>query len=432
MTRPEGSRTGFGALHLATHVNGRLVYAGRAGSGFDEGQLRSLYARLDAMRIPSPAFVEGEPNGRGHVWVRPELVCEVRYREWADDGHLRQPVFLRLREDLAPSACVRDAAAEHAQEAPAVAAPAPPPEAATSTRTVHLTNLDKVFWPEDGYTKGDLLDYYRRIAPALLPYLRDRPLMLTRFPDGIHGKSFFQKDAPQFMPGWLRTERMYSEDAGREVDQIICEDVESLLYLVNLGTIPLHVWSSRYATLQAPDWCVIDLDPKEAPFSDVVTVARAVHELCDEIGLPSYPKTSGASGLHVMIPLGRQTTHAESRILAQLLSTVIAQRLPEIATLTRVIGNRGGRVYLDTTQNGHGKLIACQYAVRPVVGASVSTPLEWREVNAKLDPKKHTIKTVPKRVAARGDPLRGILEAKPDLPAALTRLQEVVAARPAT
>jgi bifunctional non-homologous end joining protein LigD len=280
-----------------------------------------------------------------------------------------------------------------------------------------------VFWPEDGYTKGDLLEYYRAIAPWLRPYLRNRPLVMTRYPDGIGGKSFFQKDAPGFTPKWIRTERMWSEDTQREIDYFICDDAASLLYVINLGSIPLHLWASRTPTLERPDWCVLDLDPKGAPFLHVVEAALAGRELCRRIGLPVLVKTTGSTGLHLMIPLGRQCTHEQSRSLGELLARCIVERLPEITTIARQVSQRNGKVYVDYLQNGSGKLIVAPFSVRPLPGAPVSVPLAWREVNRKLDIRAHTIKSVPQRMRKLGaDPLVELLELSPVLVGALERL----------
>jgi len=290
---------------------------------------------------------------------------------------------------------------------------------------VKFSNLDKVFWPAEGYTKGDLIEYYRAISPWLLPYLKDRPVVLTRYPDGIAGKSFFQKDAPGFIPEWIRTERIWSEDTQREIDYFVCDDVESLLYIINLGTIPLHVWGSRGDTLEQPDWCILDLDPKEAPFTHVVTVARKAKELCDAIELPSFIKTSGSTGLHVLLPLSRQCTYEQARTLGGLLARVVAAELPEIATITRQVGKRGARVYVDYVQNGHGRLLVAPFSVRPLPGAPVSMPLKWSEVTPKLDIGRFAIETAPARMKKlEDDPMREVLELKPDLVAALARLQE--------
>jgi bifunctional non-homologous end joining protein LigD len=346
----------------------------------------------------------------------------VRYLEWTDDGLLRHPVFERLRQDKRPEECARPGAA-------ADPPPAPPPER-EAVRKAALTNLDKIFWPEEGYTKGDLVEYYRAIAPWLLPYLRDRPLVLTRFPDGIGGKSFFQKDAPEWTPDWIRTARVWSEETQRDIEHFLVDDVESLLHVVNLGTIPIHVWSSRLPDLARPDWAVVDLDPKGAPFGQVVTIARALRDLCESIGLPSFVKTTGQDGLHVMIPLGGQATHQQARDLALVLARQVADELPDVATLQRAVGARGGRVYLDCLQNGQGKTIAAPFSARPRPGATASAPLAWREVNARLDPRRFTIESLPGRMRRLGeDPLRPVLDLRPDLVGALARLAGREAAR---
>ncbi|MGH7819370.1 MAG: non-homologous end-joining DNA ligase, partial [Candidatus Binatia bacterium] len=407
----------FGALHLGCYEDGRLVYAGRAGSGFTERQLAEVGARLEA--APRSAPPPGNaPKGKEHVWVEPAIVCEVSFTEWTEEGLLRQPVFLRFREDRTVEDCLRKTGA------PRPAEPASPVEPAE--RVVPFSNLDKVFWPEEGYTKGDLIEYHRRVAEWLLPYLRDRPLVLTRYPDGIGGKSFYQKDAPGFVPGWVRTERMWSEHAGREIDYFVCDDLDSLLYVVNLGTIPIHVWSSRAASIQRPDWCVVDLDPKEAPFEHVVRIALEIRSVASEIGLECFIKTSGATGLHVLFPLGGQCTYDQSRTLGELVSRVIVGRLPEISTITRTIRARGGRVYLDYLQNRHGQTIVAPFSVRPLPGAPVSTPLSWSEVGPRLDPRRFTIRTVPARMLRRPDPLLPVLDRAPDLLGALARLAGIL------
>jgi bifunctional non-homologous end joining protein LigD len=417
---PRRSRTGFRALHLALYEDAGLVYAGRVGSGFDEAELQGLSAWLEARRRSEAACGGAVPEGREHVWVEPELVCEVRFKEWTGDGLLREPVFLRVRDDKAPEECRREAARPEHRPAPdrlRVRVPGP--------SEVRFSNLEKVFWPERGHTKGDLIEFYRRVSPWLLPYLEDRPVVLTRFPDGIAGKSFFQKDAPRFAPAWVRTERIWSEHAQREIDYVVCNSVETLLYLANLATIPLHVWSSRLRTLQRPDWCVLDLDPKQVPFRDVVRVALALRELCLEMELPCFVKTSGSTGLHVLVPLGGQLTHGESRTLAELLARVVCERLPEQATAIRPLAARRGRVYVDSLQNGHGRLLAAPYSVRPLAAAPVSTPLCWNEVVPDLDPRRFTIETLPGRLAEQeADPLRGVLTEKSDLAQAVARLAE--------
>lgn len=469
-TEPTGSRSGFGALHLALWDQGELRYVGRAGSGFSEKQLDALSARLEA--APRAAAPKGPiPTDRGHHWIEPAFVVEVSYRELTEDGLLRMPIFVRLRDDKPIAECVLDdsfhvrtaaparvegaaseggePAAEPArdegddaleipadevsedpnvpEEPPPDLEPLPPPTPGAE-RKVPFTNQSKIFWPEERYTKGDLVEYYRRISPWILPYLRDRLVVLTRYPDGIDGKSFFQKDAPPFVPGWVRTERMWSEHAQREIDYFVCDDVESLLFVINMGSIPLHVWSSRTTDLPHPDWCIIDLDPKKAPFAHVVALARALKTLADELELECFVKTSGSTGIHVLFPLGRQLTYEQSRAFGQLVSRVIEEENPEISTTKRVVGARGERVYLDYLQNGHGRLLVSPLCVRPVPHARVSTPLDWDEVNDDLTQEAFTIKTVPERFERmKRDPMIRVLTVKPNLARALDRLGKRVA-----
>src|SRR6266705_2421119 len=422
-TRPKGSRSGFGALDLGAYQDGKLVYAGRVGSGLTDAELKDVSAALERGVRPTPTFSDPVPPDAGHTWVEPTLIAEVRYKEWTDEGLLRQPVFVRFRDDKPVTEIAkRDVGGEMRDAEPPVAIAHP--ASRLSHPEIKFSNLEKVFWPDEGYTKGDLIAYYRAISPWMLPYLADRPLVLTRFPDGINGKSFFQKDAPEYAQAFVRTVTIWSEDSQRDLDYFVCDNASSLLYIANMAAILLHVWSSRVATLETPDWCILDLDPKEAPFTDVVTVAKAVRALCDDIGLPTGIKTSGSTGLHVLIPLGRQVTYEQSRTLGGLLARVIAAELPEIATVTRQVQKRGGKVYLDYVQNGHGRLLVAPFSARPLPGAPVSMPLKWSEVTPKLDIKKFTIKTAPARMKQlKNDPLWPVLDLEPDLMAALARLQ---------
>src|SRR6266516_4749160 len=305
-TRPKGSRSGFGALDLGAYENGKLVYAGRVGSGFTAAQLKEVSAVLERGVRPAPAFSGPVPQDPGHTWVEPALVVEVRYKEWTDEGQLRQPVLVRFRDEKPVTKIAKkgEGRGERDVEVPAESTSPISP----LPREVKFSNLEKVFWPEEGYTKGDLIEYYRAVSQWMLPYLADRPLVLTRFPDGITGKSFFQKDAPEYAQAFVRTVTIWSEDSQRELDYFVCDDQSSLLYIAKMEAILLHVWASRVATQKGADWCILDLDPKEAPFTDVVTVAKRVRALCDDIGLPTGIKTSGSTGLHVLIPLGRQVT----------------------------------------------------------------------------------------------------------------------------
>jgi bifunctional non-homologous end joining protein LigD len=449
-TAPKGNRPHLGALQLADLVGGTLVYAGRVGTGFNDAQLGELKTMLDAIVRATPPC-EGPSTAPGvaplpssaipetstTTWVEPAYVCEVRSREWTPDGVLRHPTFLRMRPDKHPRDCDRQNWGSPMPHAPDATDPTDEPVTATEDGTepplaeparpvekaVTFSNLKKIYWPEERYTKGDMIEYYRAISPWMLPYLRDRPVVLTRFPDGIDGKSFYQKDAPEFAPAWMRTVPIWSEDTQRDIRYFVCDDVESLLYVANMGSIPIHMWASRVGTLEQPDWCVIDLDPKDAPFSDVIRTALSVHALCDSIGLPHFVKTTGKTGLHIMIPLPPLSTYAQSRTIGELLARVVLRELDEIATITRHVTKRGAKVYLDYLQNRHGQTIVAPFSVRPLPGATVSMPIEWHEVNSDLDPKQFTIRNALERMERLGhDPVRGVLDVAPDLQSVLQRL----------
>jgi bifunctional non-homologous end joining protein LigD len=435
-TDPRGSGRHFGALHVGIYEGDTLRHVTRVGSGFDGAMQDKIWAQLQPLARDTSPFGDTGPRGRSEHWVEPKLVCEVRFTEWTADGGLRHPIFLGMRTDVNPLDVRREqpeaepAPAGDGEEAPADDdAPDDPPAAQRAAahevpREVRLSNLKKVFWPDQGYTKGDLIAYYDAIAPFMLRYLRDRPAVLTRYPDGIQGKSFFQKDAPVFAPDWMRLESVYSKDSNRDIQFFVLDDAESLRYVANMGTIPIHMWSSRSGSLERPDWLVLDLDPKGAPFSHVVEVALALRKILDELELPSHPKTSGASGMHILIPLGRLYTHEECRNFARLLATLGHHAKPEISTLTRAIHARAGKVYIDWGQNGHGITIVAPFSLRPVPAASGSCPLRWSEVNGKLDPARFNLKTLPKRFEKMEDPLAGVLGKGIDMATAIEAIEE--------
>jgi bifunctional non-homologous end joining protein LigD len=436
----KGSRRSLGSLMLAWRDGDGLRYAGNAGSGLDERGIRELLDHFENRRRDTPAFdFDGVEPPRDAVFVEPDLVAQVRYTEVTSAGVLRQPVFERLRNDKEVGDCderpggteknsqsriqnpestaptfsgqIRNSRSRISDRSTGPQPPAPGPR-------LRLTNLDKVFWPAEGYTKGDLLAYYETIWPRLAPYLRDRPLVLTRYPDGIEGKSFFQKNAPEFTPDWVETCRI------EDTEHFVCNELETLLYVINTGCLPLHLWSARSVSINRPDWTILDLDPKGAPFSDVLKVARHIHSILEPLGAPHFIKTSGQDGLHVLLPLAATLSHDQAKALAEVLARVVASELPEIATVARPLGDRGGKVYVDFLQNGFGKTIAGPYSVRPRPGAPVSTPLAWNEVNAKLDPARLTIRTVPRRAGKRPDPFAGVLGSSIDVPGVLAALEE--------
>jgi len=430
-TAPKNSRQGFGALHLCVWDDERWVWAGKVGTGFDDKLLRALRKQLDARPTWKPTFPRPE-GSRDARWIEPELVVQVRYREWPEDSSLRFPVFLRLRPDKTARACTMPRRhtgearpADEDREALVAAQAELVPDA--STRELRLTRLHKVFWKDENITKGELIEYYRAIAPHMLPYLADRPTVLTRYPDGIDGDMFYQKSMPDWVPPWLRTTALWSEHSQREVHYVLLDDADGLAFVANLGAIPLHAWASRIADLERPDYTIVDLDPKNAPREHVVPLALAIHALCEAVGLPNYVKTSGQTGLHVLIPLGGQLTFEQARNLAYLIGLLIERQHPDMATTNRNPSARGGRVYLDWGQNAHGQLLVAPFSVRPVAGAPVSMPLTWDEVEPGLDPKRFHLRNALDRVTSwKQDPCRNILDERPDLIAVLDRLGELL------
>ena len=411
-TAPRGGRAFFGALHLGVYEGSQLVYVSKVGSGFSAEILAQVWQKLEPLGQPASPFHAKSPAGRGHYWVAPSLVCEVRFSDWTRDGGLRHPIFMGLRTDKRPEECQRE-----------IGAPLGP-DAVSASPKVIITNPKKVFWPDEGYTKEDMIAYYESVAPFLLPYLRDRPLVLTRYPDGIKGKSFFQKDAPEFVPAWVQTERIYSKDADREIDYFIVNDTETLKYVANLAAIPLHIWSCRIGSLERPDWLILDLDPKGAPFTDVVEVARATHKILKDLEVASYVKTSGATGLHILIPTGGNYSHQEAKDFSRLLASFVAESIPQIATIARPLRTRAGKVYIDWGQNGFGKTIVAPFSLRPLPFAPVSFPLRWQEVTKKLEPRRFTLKTAPARLRKFVDPGARILTDSLDMAGTLKKLAQ--------
>src|SRR5438552_1880595 len=349
-SKPKGSRGGFGSLHVGAYQDRKLIYCGRAGSGFTGDQLEEISAQATSLVCKTPPCEPPEhgalPKGPDHLWVEPKLVCDVRYKEITKDGLLRQSVFVRFRDDKKPEDVVmpgnwsRESGAGDSEPkvSPRLQTPG------SQLRDVKFSNLDNIFSPEEKYTKGDLIEFYRSMAPWLLPYLQDRPVVLTRYPDGINGKLFYQKDAPGFVPDWIQTIPIWSEDTQRDIQYFVANDVETLVYLVNLGTIPLHIWMSRIDDLTRPDWCLIDLDPKDAPFEHVITLAKTMRKVCEQVEMPAFIKTTGKSGLHIMLPLGRQMSYQQCLQFAMLFARLVTDRHPDIATTQRPIRQREGKV----------------------------------------------------------------------------------------
>lgn len=291
--------------------------------------------------------------------------------------------------------------------------------------SLHLTNQNKIFFPDDGITKGDLVNYYNSVSAFILPYLKDRPQSMNRFPNGIKGASFYQKDVDrEKVPSWLKTEKIYSESNDKYIDYLLCNDEATLLYMANLGCIELNPWNSTIKKIDKPDWAVIDLDPAKNDFKEVVKTALTVKEIMDELETESYCKTSGASGLHIYIPLGAKYGYDSVKLFSELIANKVVARLPKTTSVVRTLEKRGNKIYIDFLQNRKGQTLASPYSVRPRPGATVSTPLEWGEVNEKLSPSQFTIKNTLKRLDKKGDLWKPVLGKGANLEMILKKISE--------
>ena len=444
-TQPQGSRDYFGALVLGVYEDGKLRWAGNVGTGFDQKLLADLYARLKLLVTEECPFAERPKPDRGMTWVKPELTCQVKYAEWTQDNHLRAPVYVGLRNDVEPGQVVRESVGRrkrlpHLPADPSAAGwdrrfrlsssllPEDVGEAAREIdgHRLKFTNLAKVFYPDEGYTKRDVLNYYAGVADLILPHLKDRPLSLKRYPDGIGKEYFFQKDVTGKFEPWLRTETVASEHAGRPITYVFAQDRASLLYLVNLGCIDQNPWMSRSPTLENPDFVLIDLDPHECPFDRIVDAALLVKRTLDRIGLTGYPKTTGGDGLHVYIPVEPVYTYEETRTFAELIARLVVAEQPDLFTTSRAVAQRKkGRVYFDYLQNGFSKTISAPYVLRAYPGAPVATPLEWSEVKHGLLPGQFHMGNARERFARKGDLFAGVLAKPQRVEDALARLEKL-------
>lgn len=411
-TAPRGSRKKFGALVLGAYEQGKLVYIGHSGGGFDDATLHELHELLSPLvQADSPFATKVAPNMPVH-WVKPLLVCEVEFSEWTDDGVMRHPVFLGLREDKEARAVIRESlTALPIDSVPGLSEEVSGKEQdlVINQRRLKLSNLDKVFWPEEGLTKKDVIDYYRAVAPVMLSHLRDRPQSLYRTPHGIKEGGFYQKDVKDLVADWLVTESIPSESQNKSITFLLCQDEASLVYMANLGCIEINPWLSRLGTLDYPDYLVIDLDPEDIGFDKVIEAALAVKEVLDHAGARSFPKTSGATGIHIYVPLAATYDYETAGRFAHLVATLARGLVPDFTSLERSPAKRQGKVYLDFLQNKRGQTLAAPYSIRPRPGATVSTPLDWSEVRPGLHPGNFTLKNVPLRLKQRGDIFSGTL-----------------------
>jgi len=457
-TAPRRTRQYFGALVLALFDEKKeLQFIGSAGTGFDQKTQKDLLAKLEKLSVPrSP--LRNPPTLREHVeWVRPGMVARIKFANWTEDNHLRAPVFLGIRKDHTPEESTFAAArpSENAGEPIAPTsntlpkAPARAPESDTGLeelahgkseslrllvdgRTLALTHLNKIYFPESGIRKRDLLAYYYRIADHILPFLKDRPLVMRRYPNGIEAQSFFQKEAPESIPDWIERARVYSDERGGEMDYVMAQDRASLLFLTNLGCIDHNPWSSRFDHQDYPDYVFFDLDPTPGtPFTTVLRVARAIYKVLLSTKLVCFLKTSGATGFHIFVPLEPIYKYAQTRTFAAIISQLVASELPRDTTLERSIRKRPtGRVLLDALQNAKGKPLAAVYSSRAHPGATVSTPVTTGELmNSNIDPDAWTINTLSVRLQSTGDLWKDFWNKRQTLDAAIEALSHGVSSK---
>ena len=434
----KGEREYFGALVLGVYdKDKKLRHAGQVGTGFDQATMKALHARMKPL-ISNKCPLDPAPRMKDVIWLEPRLVCEVRFLEWTHDHMLRAPVYLGLRDDKPASEVVREepvkvkATAKKAIKKAAKPAPAGDPSAAKADRPstqaiesgqlsgkeavvgvdghqLKFTNLNKIYYPAQKYTKRDVIEFYDRVSSFLLPHLRDRPLSLKRYPNGIDADYFFQKDTPEYYPDWIQREPILEHEArDREKEKtnhyVVANNRATLLYLANLGCIDQNPWLSRIGSLDQPDWILIDLDPVECSFDLIVEAAQIVHHLLERFHLRGYAKTTGGDGLHIYIPLDPVYSFDQARSFAEILATLAAHESPDLFTTPRSVNKRKkGRVYFDWMQIGTGKTVAAPYVLRAYHHAPVATPLEWEEVKRGLKPVDFHIRNAVERFEKVGD-----------------------------
>ncbi|MGN6248428.1 MAG: DNA ligase D [Ginsengibacter sp.] len=453
-TKNEGSSKKFSSLLVGFYQDKKLVFTGKIGTGFNTKVQNELMEKFEPLIIPDCPFIN-EPNvnepsrfrpNPPHAdafWLKPELVCEASYRDISKDGTMRHASFQGLREDKDPKDVVfeketdtKKAVNERSKDVKEKIIHAPAktvrksllnPTEKTQVRKVNgkelkFTNLSKVFWPDQKITKRDLLNYYYQAAPFILPYLKNRPQSLNRFPNGIKGKSFYQKNVTGKVPGWIETFPYHSKVDG-DKNFLVVSNEASLLYIVNLGCIEINPWSSTVEKPDNPDWCLIDLDPDKNTFEQVITTAQVTKNVLEAVGIESYCKTSGSTGLHIYFPLGAKYSYEESKEFARKIATLVHHELPEFTSIERIVNNREGKMYVDFLQNRPQATLAAPYSVRPKPGATVSMPLHWEEVKPGLQIKDFTLNNAIARMRNEGDIFKPVLGKGINMKSALKKLE---------
>jgi bifunctional non-homologous end joining protein LigD len=443
----------LGSLLLGLYQGKKLRFIGHVGSGFDAKKLGELSGKLKKLEAATCPFDVVPETNEKPSWVSPALVARVKFGGWTQEYSLRHPVFLALREDARPTDCRWENEAEPATTTPTIVRVPQVVGRVLNTKAqieaelfkgrsetvtieldgkrVRLSNLNKVYFPESGYAKRDLLAYYYRMADSILPFLRDRPLVLRRYPDGIKGQAFFQKDLREGIPEWFKTVPLDSEERGKEIHYATANDCASLLFLTSLGCIDQNPWSSRYVDLEHPDYFFFDLDPSDGTdFSVVVTIAAALHEKLEALRLVSFLKTSGATGIHLYIPVEPLYTYEQLRTFAEIIARTVATEHPNLVTNERAVARRpAGRVLIDVQQNAHGRPLAAPYSVRAFPKAPVSTPILPRELRKSLRPEILNIKTVFARLKEKSDLWSDFWARRQTLERAIELLSERMPAR---
>jgi bifunctional non-homologous end joining protein LigD len=430
-----GEREPFGALVLGYYNDRKLIYAGNVGSGFTQQSLKAVFEKIKPLIVKKPVLSD-VPREIGEVtWVKPELVCTVKFTSWTKDDRLRAPVFLGMRTEVAPEEVVRETgligesliAEETGQDSKReTLLPADKAEITLDIdgHRLKFTNLNKVFYPADGYTKRDVINFYAAVADLLVPHLQGRPLSLKRYPNGIDQDYFFQKDASGF-PDWLHREELADDEESKT--RVICDDKASLLYLANLGCIDQNPYMSHLGTLEHPDFILIDLDPYHCGYDRIVEAAQLIRERLRLIGLTGYPKTTGGNGMHVYVPVEPIYSSAQTRQFAEILARWVAAERPDLFTTPRMVSAREkGKVYFDYLQNATGKTISAPYVLRAHPGAPVATPLKWEEVAPGLRPQQFHIANVLRRFERVGDLFAGVLSKPQELGPAIEKLGKVM------
>jgi bifunctional non-homologous end joining protein LigD len=425
-TDPKGSRKKIGSLVLGVYdEKNELKYVGNCGGGLNGALINELYEKMQPYKQKASPFKEKIRTNTPVTWVKPELVCQVKFSSWTSDRHLRQPVFLGIRKDKTAKEVHKETAKSTKMATKKAAVKAT--SAATGThekervvtlngKKVTLTNQQKLYWLDEKISKGTLLDYYLEMADYVLPFLKDRPLSLHRFPNGINDPGFYQKDIDtESAPDWLKTIQLHAASASRDVDYLVCNNAATLAYMVNLGCIEINPWLSRVKNLDNPDYLVLDLDPENIAFKYVVETALAIKELLDQLGAKAFCKTSGASGLHIYVPTGGKYNYETCRLFAEYVAKQVQQQLPDITSVIRSKSKRNKKVYIDYMQNSRGQTIASPYSVRPKPGATVSAPLNWDELTDDLAIADFHIGNMVDRIREVGDLWKDIDKTKNDL-----------------